>query len=213
MLFDLAEEVMVAAQLQDKQDIGVRVRLLTAATELFASKGYASTTVREIVNAAGVTKPVLYYYFQNKEGIYLELMRETFAKFETLLNRAKSETGPASRKILALCGNLMVLLDENLHVARVMYAIYYGPPQGAPFFDCDVFHFKFQDTLQEFINEGIATGEFRDGNALDMTLAVLGAINIAIDIELSHPDMALGNEGLARVVTIIFDGVRVKASL
>lgn len=203
---------MTAEQLQNKQDIGVRERLLTAATELFARRGYASTTVRELVSAAGVTKPVLYYYFQNKEGIYLEIMRKTFAQFEALLNRAKNETGQASRKILALCGNLMVLLGENLQVAKVMYAIYYGPPQEAPYFDCEVFHFKLQDTLQGFIDEGISTGEFRNGNALDMTLAVLGAFNIAIDIELSHPEVALGGEGLARVLTVIFDGLRVTAS-
>lgn len=202
---------MTVEKLPARQDMGVRERLLTAATELLARKGYASTTVREIVNTAGVTKPVLYYYFQNKEGIYLELMRESFVKFEALLNRAKNETGPASRKILALCENLMALLSENLQVARVMYAIYYGPPQGAPFFDCEVFHFQLQDTFQEFINEGIAAGEFRDGNALDMTLAVLGAANIAIDMELSHPEMALGRAGLARVLTVIFNGLKVTA--
>jgi TetR/AcrR family transcriptional regulator len=203
---------MTAEQLHDSQDIGVRERLLKAATGLFARKGYASTTVREIVNAAGVTKPVLYYYFRNKEGIYLELMSESFVKFEALLNASRNEIGQAGRKILALCDNLMVLLSENLQVARVMYAIYYGPPQGAPFFDCDVFRFKLQDTLQEFINEGIGTGEFRGRNALDMTWAILGATNIAIDMELSHPDMALGREGLARVLTVIFDGLRVTAS-
>ena len=62
--------------------MAVRERLLTGATELFTRKGYAATTVREIVAAAGVTKPVLYYYFRNKEGIYLELIRGAFAKFE-----------------------------------------------------------------------------------------------------------------------------------
>jgi len=36
-----------------------------------------ATSVREIVEAAGVTKPVLYYYFQSKEGIYLAILEET----------------------------------------------------------------------------------------------------------------------------------------
>ena len=45
---------------------------LSAARELFARKGYSGTSVREIVAAADVTKPVLYYYFRNKEGLYLE---------------------------------------------------------------------------------------------------------------------------------------------
>jgi hypothetical protein len=139
-------------------------------------------------------------------------MRESLAKFETLLDTPRSKTGPASSKILTLCDDLMVLLSENLQVARFIYAIYYGPPQGAPFFDCDVFHFQLQDTVQELINEGISKGEFRDGNAPDMTWAILGATNIAIETELSHPDMALGRKGLARVLNVIFDGLRVTAS-
>ncbi|MCE1227092.1 MAG: TetR/AcrR family transcriptional regulator, partial [Geobacteraceae bacterium] len=48
----------------------VRQRLLDAALQLFSTKGYAATSVRELVEAAGVTKPVLYYYFKNKEGLY-----------------------------------------------------------------------------------------------------------------------------------------------
>src|SRR3970282_247165 len=62
-----------------------RDRLLKSATLLFTRKGYAGATVREIVAAAGVTKPVLYYYFRNKEGIYLELMRGGFSRFDSLL--------------------------------------------------------------------------------------------------------------------------------
>ena len=50
-------------------DQKTRARLLEAATALFAEKGYATTSVREIVARAGVTKPVLYYYFGNKEGL------------------------------------------------------------------------------------------------------------------------------------------------
>ena len=71
----------------------VRQRLLEGAAELFTQKGYAATTVREIVAAAGVTKPVLYYYFRNKEGIYLELMREAFAKMDDLVAISLEDQG------------------------------------------------------------------------------------------------------------------------
>ena len=71
-------------------DAAIDERLLSAARELFARKGYNGTTVREIVAAVGVTKPVLYYYFRNKEGVYLELLREPFARlaafFDEFLN-------------------------------------------------------------------------------------------------------------------------------
>ena len=55
---------------------GARARLLEAATALFAEKGYASTYVREIVTRAGVTKPVLYYYFKNKGGLFYSIREE-----------------------------------------------------------------------------------------------------------------------------------------
>ena len=51
-----------------------RARLLETAIDMFAEKGYAGTSVREIVHRAGVSKPVLYYYFQSKEGLFLAIL-------------------------------------------------------------------------------------------------------------------------------------------
>jgi AcrR family transcriptional regulator len=55
-------------------EAGTRERLLETASHLFAEKGYASTSVREIVARAGVSKPVLYYHFQSKEGLYYAIL-------------------------------------------------------------------------------------------------------------------------------------------
>ena len=46
---------------------GVEARVLKSAIKLFSEKGYSATTIREIIAEAGVTRPVLYYYFKNKE--------------------------------------------------------------------------------------------------------------------------------------------------
>ena len=51
-----------------------RKSLFLAGINLFAEKGYASTSVREIVSSAGVTKPVLYYYFHSKEGMFQAIL-------------------------------------------------------------------------------------------------------------------------------------------
>src|SRR4051812_50089081 len=44
------------------------------AARLFARHGYDATSVRMIVEAAGVTKPTLYYYFGSKEGLAQALL-------------------------------------------------------------------------------------------------------------------------------------------
>jgi len=53
-----------------------RKAVLGAAARLFVERGYDAVSVREIVKAAGVTKPALYYYFGSKEGVALAIMRD-----------------------------------------------------------------------------------------------------------------------------------------
>ena len=185
----------------------VRNRLMAAATDLFTQQGYAATTVREIVGAAGVTKPVLYYYFRNKEGIYLELMGEAFARVDGLIAGIAGDQGSAAQRLLRLCDRAYTLFTEKIKLVRVMYAIYYGPHQGAPFFDFDAYHHKFLEGVRRLIEEGIREGEFRKGNPDDMAWAVIGAINVAMEIHLGHPELQLGREGLARVLKLIFQGI------
>jgi outer membrane protein len=51
-----------------------RQRLLDAGLKLFANRGYAGTSVQDIAEEAQVTKPTLYYYFGNKEGLFQALV-------------------------------------------------------------------------------------------------------------------------------------------
>ena len=62
--------------LETQVEVSVRQRLMDSAVLLFTTRGYAATSVREIVEMAGVTKPALYYHFESKEGIYLAILDE-----------------------------------------------------------------------------------------------------------------------------------------
>jgi AcrR family transcriptional regulator len=188
-------------------DIAVRHRLLSAATELFSRKGYSATTTREIVAAAEVTKPVLYYYFRNKEGIYLELIRGAYAKFDALLDTSRSEKGSATERLLRLSDQIFSLFMENLEVARLMYSIYYGPHQGAPFFNFDTYHLKFQDAIRQLIKEGKRQGKFHKGNAENMMWAILGTINVVTEVQLCHPEMGMERKRLAQILKLILRGI------
>src|ERR1700721_1418082 len=51
-----------------------RQQLFAVALELFAQRGYRPTTMDDIAEAAGVTKPLLYQHFSSKRALYLELV-------------------------------------------------------------------------------------------------------------------------------------------
>jgi len=188
-------------------DTDVRHRLLSCATQVFTRKGYAATTVREIVTAAGVTKPVLYYYFRNKEGIYLELIRSAFAKLDALLDSSRGQRGSVTETLLRFSDQVFSLFMENVGVARLMYSIYYGPPQGAPFFNFDAYHVKFQDAIKRLVKEGIRKREFYKGNAEIMMWAIIGAINVTTEVQLLHPEWGIERKRLTRILKLIFQGI------
>ena len=196
----------------DVSDVPVREKMLSSAIKLFNRKGYALTTIREIVAEAGVTKPVLYYYFGNKEGIYRELMMPPFARCEALLAEFQKKEGPAKKLLLNLCVQVLALFIENIEVARIMYSIYYGPPQGAPHIDFDAYHTKLRGTVRQLIAGGMRHGELRKGDPESITWAVVGAITMAMEVQLSHPERGLGPKGLARVLRVILRAVEKRDS-
>ena len=188
-------------------DETVRTRLIAAAIGLFARKGYAATTVREIVEAAGVTKPVLYYYFGNKEGIFLEMMREAMGVFDAMVAAALATPGSASERVHRFLDGVFTLVLEHLDVMRVIDSIYYGPPQGAPAFDFEVIHRRFMETLTSLVREGMEAGEFRAGDAEEVAWAIVGPFEVARGMSLCHPEMDFGRDRLARLLQVVFQGV------
>jgi TetR/AcrR family transcriptional regulator len=197
---------------ESRPDPSVRTRLLDAALDCFNRKGYAAATVQEIVEAAGVTKPTLYYYFSSKEGLYLELMESAFAPFAELLEQGARSEGSARERIEALCEAAFSYFRLRVAVARLMFAIYYGPPQGAPPFDFDRFHFAFQDRVRRLLVEGRKAGEFQFRRPDDAMWAIIGAMNIAMEVELCHPEMALRKKDLRRVLGLVFEGVSARGA-
>ena len=53
-----------------------RASLLSAATTVFATEGYAGASIRQIADAAGVTIPVLYDHFASKKQLHIELLEQ-----------------------------------------------------------------------------------------------------------------------------------------
>lgn len=72
-----------------------REQLLEVALRLFATSGFNATTMDEIAEAAGVTKPLLYQHFDSKRALYLELVRSVANSLLEAIGKAVAEAeGP-----------------------------------------------------------------------------------------------------------------------
>src|SRR5260221_2611118 len=76
-----------------------RQQLFEVARERFAQQGFHATSMDEIAEAAGVTKPVLYQHFPSKRALYVELLEETGRQLLTTLAEATARAGTLRERV------------------------------------------------------------------------------------------------------------------
>ena len=76
-----------------------RERILQAAEALFDRQGYANTTMEQIVQQLGVTKPYVYYYFHNKQEIFETLCWRPSVACFTAMDFPEDDRRPAHVKV------------------------------------------------------------------------------------------------------------------
>jgi len=97
-----------------------RERIVTEAIRLFCHKGYEATAVHEIVEAANVSKPVLYYYFRNKEDLFRQIIENTLFPFQENMFKICSESKGDFRSALKSIVNLYIQ-NAQLYPERVRF--------------------------------------------------------------------------------------------
>lgn len=72
-----------------------RAQLMEKATSVFAEQGFYATSMNDVADAAGVTKPVLYQHFSSKRDLYVELLTEIGNQLrETIAKSTADADGP-----------------------------------------------------------------------------------------------------------------------
>ncbi len=102
---------------------GTRKRLIAAASELFAERGFHATTARDIARRAGVNLAAGHYHYGSKKDLYLEVLQAQFAEIWTTLARRGGSRPAAEIDRLGRC-ELAALLHTRL---RVMLDLLIGP--------------------------------------------------------------------------------------
>jgi AcrR family transcriptional regulator len=78
-----------------------RRQLLDVALATFAERGFHPTSMNDIAEAAGVTKPVLYQHFGSKRALYLELLEDVGGRLREAIGKATSEASSPHQQVTA----------------------------------------------------------------------------------------------------------------
>ncbi len=83
---------------KQKKNSPTREQIIALASQHFLKKGYQNTSISEIMEAVGTTKPSFYYYFENKQDLYLTCLSSTFEDFSIFtMDKIRQEKDPLER--------------------------------------------------------------------------------------------------------------------
>ena len=184
-----------------------RERLLETAIGMFAEKGYAGTSVREIVEQAGVSKPVLYYYFKSKEGLFLAILEQAEDLQKQLLSEVLKSEGDVLNRLLRLYRRLYVGISERPNLYKMIYSLIFGPPQGAPDYDFTRYHRHMIDAIGKIYHMGLACGEVRKTAADEFAFLVLSLIDFCLHMDQVQPHLS-DPQRPERLLRLAFQGIK-----
>ena len=188
-------------------EINSRERLLETATELFAEKGYAGASVREIVEKAGVSKPVLYYYFKSKEGLFYAILDWAADVQQEILNEIFETRGTVLERFIYLYHRIYEGIQQYKSLYIMIHGLIYGPPEGVPEYDFAGFQRHMLDAVKRIYIEGVASGETRNIDAEDVAFMVLGLIDYSLNTNMVLPELADAKRP-ERLLRLAFEGLR-----
>ncbi len=139
-------------------------RILKAATAEFARHGLGGARVDRIAERAGANKRMLYYYYGNKEALFLAVMEASYSQIRNAERSLKlGETDPVEgiRRLVEFTWAyylknpefLTLLNSENLHQARHIKRSK----------DIPAMHSPFVATIEDLLKRGMKAGQFRRG--------------------------------------------------
>jgi len=179
---------------------------MEAGISLFAEKGYASTSVREIVARAGVSKPVLYYYFKNKEGIFRDILNWAAEKQRDLLKEILETPATALDRFIDLYRRVYQGALEIPSLFKMIHNLIFGPPQGAPDYDLEQYHRRMLSSIKTIYEQGIALNEVIETDSKEVAVLVLSVLDFCLHMDYINPEL-LDPGRPERLLRLVFQGL------
>ncbi|SIO66706.1 transcriptional regulator, TetR family [Singulisphaera sp. GP187] len=177
------------------------------AAHLFATQGYDATSVRTIVEAAGVTKPTLYYHYGSKEGLAQALvivpMSSLNQDLRTILESVRDPVEMLERTFEAH----FAWCREDPDRSRFIFALFFGPLANGLMAEMEKFKGGMSCVMSEIVQHAANAGVVDPDRVEAFGTACRGLIIVSI-MDFLYKKRDLGPGLAARLVSDLLGGFR-----
>ena len=190
--------------------VNAREKVLESAIRVFARRGYAGTSVQEILRATGLSKPTLYYHFGSKAGLYRAILAYAYDESHERMRSAVGAGGDCEARLSGAAEALFQFTLAHEDLMRLVFATLFAAREEVPPDAIDPARRRRNlELVREVLAAGQRAGDIAAGpSAMELTHAIFGAISHSIRTHLFHPEGALDRRRAARIVALFLDGAR-----
>jgi len=188
-----------------------RDKLIEAATELFASKGFAAVSIREVSQQAGVNSALISYHFGGKEGLYTAVLETQLSVLLQLAEKMQMEKLDPIERIRQYAYAVLNMHKHSPSLIRFFYSELFSPTACFQKIIQNILD-KMYKMLCATIQAGITAGQFRaDLKAEQAAIALVGIMNFyfisrPINSQLLPPE-ACPEEYVEQALGIYLNGI------
>jgi TetR/AcrR family transcriptional regulator len=155
-------------------------RILQKALELFSERGYEATSVREICEAAEITKPTLYHFYGSKEGVYRAIVEGALERFRDDILRALAGGGTLRDQLTRTARSYLDSALRQPDLARFVMGLIHDPKNAAPVTDFLGFYQAVLAEVGKVVDAAVVRGEIAPGPTDLRLLVFMGALGEAM---------------------------------
>lgn len=167
---------------------------------LFGRFGYEGVSIGGIARAAKLSKGALYWYFDNKEKLYLDCLRQLHAIYNGyIFDPMRAQTDGVARTLTLFAGLGRLLLDPRVTTGVAGYWLVPARPETAQILKVQrQFESACVETMKETLRLGVEQGRFDYRDDLDPMARAIIALVEAVVLPLRHqtPDEVHGILGV-----------------
>jgi AcrR family transcriptional regulator len=152
----------------------VEREILERAAELFAQRGFAGTTVQDIADALGMSRPALYYYVKSKEVILEQLVENLSINDAAVLEGIRRRrSGDPVDKLREMARHLATNASSNPYQTQILTQSKHHLPEEIASRDREAER-SILGSLVWVLEQGMRRGQFRSLDPRTAALAIIG---------------------------------------
>ena len=192
----------------DHKDTATRRKILRCALRRFADCGYAGASVQEIVDAARVTKPALYYYFGSKAGLFQALIDMAHDERYRLMREAAARVEGLAAQLTEILAVLFAFIDGHRELMRLAFATAFAARSEIPaeiiYMPKGERNFEFIESL---VKKGVEAGQLDPSYSThELTVGIYGMMTLKVMEHLVNPRRKLTRQHAKNIVRLYLDG-------